>query len=130
MGEFRVSRRLEAAVAAGRDRFVSDEDLHLKAERCLQLAIQSILDLGAHLIADRGLNRPGTYEEVVPELGRAGILPADLVERLSGIAGLRNILVHDYLTVDRGRLFDDLTSGLGDFEDFARAIEAIVSSSD
>ena len=115
-------------MAAGRERFVSDEDLHLKAERCLQLAIQAILDLGAHVIADRGLDRPGTYEEVVPELGRAGILPADLVERLSGIAGLRNILVHDYLAVDHERMFDDLKGGLGDFEDFARAIEAFVSS--
>ena len=122
------ARRLQAALAEGRERFLSDENIHLKAERCLQLAIQALLDVGTHIIADQGLNRPGGYEDVVPELGAAGILPAGLVERLSGIAGLRNILVHDYLTVDHGRMFDDLTTGLGDFEEFARATEAFVSS--
>jgi uncharacterized protein YutE (UPF0331/DUF86 family) len=124
------ARRLEVALAAGRERFSSDENLYLMAERCLQLAIQAMLDIGTHIIADQGLNRPAGYEEVVPELGRAGILPAELVERLSGIAGLRNILVHDYLTVDHERMFDDLTSGLGDFEEFARAIEALASSAE
>lgn len=122
------ARRLARAHAEGRERFVSDEDLYLKAERCLQLAIQAMLDIGTHIIADQGLNRPAGYEDVVPELGRAGILPAELVRRLSGTAGLRNILVHDYLAVDHGRMFDDLAGGLGDFEEFARAIEAMVSS--
>ena len=121
------ARRLKATVEVGRERFVADEDIHLKAERCLQLAIQAILDIGTHIIADRGLDRPAGYEDIVPQLGRAGILPADLVERLSGMAGLRNILVHDYLVVDHGRMFDDLTAGLSDFEDFARAVEAVVS---
>ena len=115
-------------MAEGRERFLADENVQLIAERCLQLAIQAILDMGTHLIADQGLNRPAGYEDIVPELGRAGILSSALVERLSGIAGLRNILVHDYLAVDHGRLFDDLVSGLGDLEEFARAIEAFVSS--
>ena len=122
------ARRLQAVLADGRERFASDENLHLKAERCLQLAIQAILDIGTHIIADQGLNRPAGYEDIVPELGRAEVLPSDLVGRLSGVAGLRNILVHDYLAVDHGRMFDDLETGLGDFEAFARAIETFVSS--
>ena len=76
---------------------------------------------------NRGLDRPAGYQDVVPQLGRAGVLPADLVERLSGMAGPRNILVDDYLVADHGRMFDDLTAGLSDFEDFARAVEAVVS---
>ncbi len=122
------ARRLRAAIETGRERFTTDEDVFLKAERCLQLAIQAVLDIGTHLIADRGLSRPTRYEDVVPELGRAGIVPAALVERLAGAAGLRNILVHDYLTVDHGRLFDELTSGLADFDDFARTIAAFLDS--
>ncbi len=87
-----------------------------------------MLDIGTHIIADQGLATPASYEQVVPELGRAGIVPAELVERMAGIAGLRNILVHDYLDVDHGRLYDDLTSGLVDFEDFATSVTAFMSS--
>lgn len=97
------ARRLRVALDSGRQRFVADEDVYLKAERSLQLAIQAILDIGTHIIADEGLNRPAGYEDIVPELGRAAILPPVLVERLAGLAGLRNILVHDYLEVDHGR---------------------------
>ena len=122
------ARRLERTVAAGREQFLAEENEQLTAERCLQLAIQAILDMGTHIIADQGLNRPAGYEDVVPELGRAGILSPSLVERLSGIAGLRSILVHDYLAVDHGRLFDDLATGLADLDEFARAVEAFVAS--
>lgn len=122
------ARRLKTALGRGREQLVDDEDVYLKAERCLQIAIQAILDIGTHLVADRGLKRPAGYEEVVPELGRAGVLRAALVDRLAGLAGLRDILVHDYLAVNHGRMFDDLTAGLGDFEAFAAAIETFMSS--
>lgn len=122
------ARRLATAVKAGRDRFVAEENLYLKAERCLQLCLQAILDIGTHIIAAESLGRPAGYEDVVPALGGAGIIAPDLVERLAGIAGLRNILVHDYLTVDHGTLFDDLSGGLPDFEAFAKAIEVYMAS--
>lgn len=124
LGTLRTNtRRLEGIVEAGRDRFVRDEDLFLKAERCLQLCLQAILDIGTHILAAETLDRPAGYEDVIPALGRAEMLAPGLVERLAGAAGLRNILVHDYLRIDLGLLFDHLTSGLGDFADFAAAVE-------
>lgn len=32
---------------------------------------------------------------------RAGLLPADLAERLAGSAGMRNVIVHQYAELDR-----------------------------
>jgi len=40
------ARRLARAHAEGRERFVSDEDLCLRAERCLALAIRAMLSSG------------------------------------------------------------------------------------
>jgi uncharacterized protein YutE (UPF0331/DUF86 family) len=122
------ARRLASIAAAGRERFLADEDLHLKAERCLQLCLQAILDIGTHIIAAETLERPAGYEDVVPALGHASILPPELVARLAGIAGLRNILVHDYLAVDHGLLFDNLIAGLPDFEAFASAVDVFLGS--
>ena len=119
-------RRLQSIIEQGRDTFVSDEDVHLKAERCLQLALQSMLDIGTHLIASDGLARPSKYEDVVPELGRAGVLSAPIVQRLEGAAGVRNILVHDYVRVDHERLFETIREGIPDLESFAREISVLL----
>lgn len=68
------SRRLHALIGAGRERFAKEEDVFLKAERCLHLCLQAILDIGTHIVAAETLERPTGYEDVVPALGRAGIL--------------------------------------------------------
>ena len=55
-----------------------------------------------------GAAAPETYVEALTALGSTGIVPADLAARLSGAVRLRNILVHAYLDLDHGRLFDEL----------------------
>jgi len=119
-------RRLQEIIGHGREAFVLNEDLHLKAERCLQLALQAMLDIGTHVIASEGLERPSGYEGVVPELGKAGYLSGQLVERLQGAAGMRNILVHDYVRLDYERLLDTVSEGIPDPESFAKEIGALL----
>jgi uncharacterized protein YutE (UPF0331/DUF86 family) len=60
---------------------------------------------------------------VLPALTRAGVIDAALLGRLEGLAGLRNILVHDYLTVESSRLWQLLDERHEDL----RAIHAAFS---
>lgn len=120
--------RLRAIVEHGSEAFVSDEDLHLKAERCLQLALQAMLDIGTHVVATERLSRPERYEDVVPELAKAGFLPEELAERLEGSAGLRNILVHDYVSLDLARLYETIRQGIPDLEAFAEEISNLLDA--
>lgn len=55
--------------------FKEDPLIHGSAERYLQLAIEALLDIGNHIIADRGLRKPDTYQEIFLILGEAKILP-------------------------------------------------------
>ncbi len=121
-------RRLQEVGAGGLEAFLADTDLQLRAERSLQLALQAMLDIGTHLIASEGLERPATYEEVVPVLGAAGILGPELVETLRGAAGLRNLLVHDYLRLDHTRLFEAIRQRIQDLRAFGAAIAALLEN--
>jgi uncharacterized protein YutE (UPF0331/DUF86 family) len=87
---------------------------NLSLERALHIAAEAIFDIGHHLLAGRGLDVPAAYREVLPALARAGIVAPAIVERLDGLAGLRNILVHDYVGVDTARLWKLLDERLGD----------------
>jgi len=105
-----------------KQRFVSDPFIYGNVERYLQLAIQSILDIGNHIISEKKLGNPGEYREIIELLGEHNIISSDLMEKLLPLAGLRNILVHDYIDVDRERLYNSLNKELSDFEEFAKLI--------
>ena len=51
------------------------------------------------------------------------MLPAAFGVRFRGIAGFRNVLVHDYVEVDLDVVARVLDENLGDFEEFARLVE-------
>ncbi len=87
----------------------------------LQLAIECVQDISAHLIAHEGLGRPGNHTQAVDALVEGGVIGADLARRVRGMPGFRNVLVHEYLVVDLNRVVDFL-GRLDDFEAFARAI--------
>jgi uncharacterized protein YutE (UPF0331/DUF86 family)/predicted nucleotidyltransferase len=75
-------------------------------ERLVQLIAQALLDLGLMVIAALGLRRPRAYSEVGYILWEQGILNRQDAETLRSLAGLRNVLVHAYARVDRGRVLE------------------------
>ena len=42
------------------------------------------------------------------------------------LAGFRNVLVHEYLEIDRHRVYRALEDDLGDFEKFVRAVSKLL----
>ena len=99
--------------------FIKDPFVIGNVERYLQLAIRVILDICNHIVADDRLGLVEEYRDAVRLLGQGGYLDPDLTKRLIPMAGLRNILVHDYLEIDRGKLHTLLQDCLEDFEQFA-----------
>ncbi len=90
---------LEQIHAGGHDAYMAEFRSRLAADHALQLAIQVCIDVGAHLIGELGLEAPSDYRGVFESLQKAGLEPR-LADRLADAAGMRNILVHDYLEVD------------------------------
>ena len=108
---------LKELVALPADTFVGDPNVYLKAERCLEVIIQAMLDIGGHIISARQLGQPSRYDEIFAILGQHGVIDEELAERLRGLAGLRNILVHAYLELDRARVQKLVADDLGHFEE-------------
>ncbi|WP_232218925.1 DUF86 domain-containing protein [Chloroflexus sp. Y-396-1] len=90
-------------------------------------AIQIVIDLSCHLVNEKNLGVPSTYAECVDLLRRARILDDHLSNVISGMVGLRNILVHGYISVDPGRIYD-LLDRLDDFRLFAKQIHSYIST--
>lgn len=111
---------------AEEQQFVKDPLIYGNAERYLQLAIQAILDISNHIVADRNLDLPANNKELFDLLAKQKVLSASLSKRLVLMAGFRNVLVHEYLEIDRHRVYRALKEDLGDFEKFIKAVSRLL----
>ena len=98
------------------DDFVSDPEHYGSAERFLHLAIEAILDMGNHVIADSDLGIVNWYSDIPSILANKGYIDSDLGKKWLQMIGFWNTLVHDYLEIDRTIVYEILQTRLEDIE--------------
>jgi uncharacterized protein YutE (UPF0331/DUF86 family) len=103
--------------------FLKDPFLTGSAERYLQVALQAVLDISNHIVADFGFEAPSEYRQVPEILAKRKLIPKPLALRLSRMMGMRNILVHEYLKLDLRLVYHVIQKDLDDFARFIKAIE-------
>jgi len=96
-------------------------------ERLLQETIEAAVDANLHLLRSRDVPAPPDYYESFVSLGRYGIIPVPLAERLAPSAGLRNRLVHEYDAIDDALVLRAVGEARRDFAAFVAAVERYVS---
>jgi len=89
-------------------RYNEDPLIYSAAERNLHLAIECLLDIGNHIIADKGYERPETYSDVFRILYKNNFISQQMFDNIDGMSAFRNILVHDYLRLDRKRIYQTI----------------------
>lgn len=88
----------------------------------LQRAVQSTIDLAAHIISDEGLGLPSELRENFSILEKAKIISSDLSARMQKMVGFRNVAVHDYTKINVDVLKSVLEKDLKDVEEFYSAV--------
>ncbi|MGQ0719453.1 MAG: type VII toxin-antitoxin system HepT family RNase toxin [Pseudonocardiales bacterium] len=104
------------------DEYRSDPRNFGSAERFLQLAIETTLSIGHHIISASGFDQPASYADVFRVLGKEAVLDAGFAASLEPMARMRNRLVHHYEDVEPARVHELLQTHLDDFDQFAQAI--------
>ena len=92
------------------------------AERGLQLGAEIVFDLGNHILSAHFGVSARDYEDIIVQLAATGVIDATLQQRLTGLGGFRNILVHGYLRIDPARVAEHLARAPSDFSALARAV--------
>ncbi len=92
-------------------------------EHGLQIAIQQLIDIGNYILASTVDSRIENYIDVFDKLGVNKIIPEDFAEGIRGMAGFRNLLVHEYADVDLVRVYGVLQTQLDDFRQFAEYVK-------
>lgn len=103
------------------EEFLYDPEHYGSTERFLQLSLETIADIGNHIIANLDLGEVTWHRDIPALLRQNGYISQQLEEQWIRMIGFRNILVHDYLDIDRRAVFDVLQNNLEDFEAIKKA---------
>lgn len=118
----RAVERIREKTPADPEVLERDYDLQDIIAVNLQRAIQLSVDVGAHLIADRGLSSPTSMSDTFAVLEQEDVIDHALADRLRRAVGFRNLSVHEYEKIDWKRVHRTVTEHLSDFSDFAAVI--------
>lgn len=104
-----------------------DLSLHNDVLFSLLTICQLVIDIAGELSSRRG-QRFADYTESVRNLATWPEFPAGLVRELSRLPGFRNVLIHEYVTLDFERVIEALDR-LGPVEEFAEIVRRVESES-
>jgi uncharacterized protein YutE (UPF0331/DUF86 family) len=97
-------------------------------ERTLQILIEVCLDIANHLISDKEMRLPTGYADTFKVLAENKVINKKLFEALEKMAKFRNVVVHQYETIDPAIVISILQRNLSDFEKYKKAIIQYLSS--
>jgi len=110
------------------DEFTADPRNYGSGERFLQLAIETTLNMGNHLISAYNFEAPEDYADIFLILGKHNVLPADFARELTNMARFRNRLVHVYWEVDTAMVYSLIQNRLSDFERFRDYVLSFIAN--
>jgi uncharacterized protein YutE (UPF0331/DUF86 family) len=126
----RISRNLDdlaTVQALEYERYIDDRFRHKGTERLLQETVEAAVDVNLHLLKAAGLPPSQDYFRSFLEVGRHGVIPQSLAERLAPSTGLRNRLVHEYDAIDDRRVLSAVAVAVRDFGEYVGAVDRWLS---
>ena len=115
-------RRIKEKRIVPLDQFLEDLDCQESILFNMQRAIQSCIDMAAHIISDDNLGVAGSTNEMFYMLQENGYLDSGLTEKMVASVGFRNLIVHEYGNVDLRKVYQIAQKDIEDLEIFLRVI--------
>ena len=113
--------RLEEIKKSPVEEFLNNWRLQDITSRNLQVAVECCLDIGTYLLSQLKLKIPDTYIGIIEGLKGANIINDDIMLNLKELIKVRNIIVHEYLSLDYKRVYIHLQK-TDVFKKYAKAI--------
>lgn len=97
-------------------------------ERVLERLIGRAIDVNQHIIAEQGgtLENVTMYRDTFMRLVDLGIYSREFAEHIAKSAGLRNILVHEYNTINPEILHKSIGEAIKGFNEYTKYILSFV----
>lgn len=94
----------------------------------LQRMAEQAIDIANYVASSRGLGIPKSSRESFDLLLQAGIIDRAMADKMKGMVGFRNVLVHDYVQFDLKIMIEVIEQRLDDVINFTNQVLQFVST--
>lgn len=85
------------------------------------------MDINAHLASALGLPGPQDYRDSFQVVADGNVLDQELAHRLKPSVGLRNLLIHEYATIDLDLVAQAVGTALEDYRAYVEAVAGFLT---
>ena len=100
------------------EEFLEDDIIQDVVEYNLFIAINMMIDIATHIVVDNNMGNPETLGEAFSILNREKYLNDEETKVYRNMVGLRNILSHEYINIDKKIIYSILKNNLIDIKKF------------
>lgn len=96
---------IENIVSKNTDKqILSERPLYYSIQHMIFLSIELILDIGNHILSEKFSEKPSRYSDIIVSLGKHKIIDEDFAATQKEMAKFRNLLAHEYASLDENKV--------------------------
>lgn len=113
---------LKSILPESYNEFMNQNLIKRSSERLFEIISQVILDICTHIVSNLPVETPGTYSQCISILASQNILPIQEESKFTSLIKMRNLVTHQYGTINYELLFEGLKTLITDFEQYSKHI--------
>lgn len=123
-------RIIEELLSEKKEEVINDERLKSALYFNLIISIETILDIGNHLLAE-SFNKPaGSYKDIILGLGEKGIISKEFSLSNQDMGDFRNKIIHDYDSIDDTKAYQYAVKAPEIFKSFMKSFVGFTDKED
>ncbi len=111
-------KKIERFNSISLEDFLEDDIIQDVIEYNLFIAINMMIDIATHIVVDNNIGNPKTLGEAFDILNKEKYLNEDETKTYKNMVGLRNILSHEYVNIDKNIIYSIMKNDLIDIKEF------------
>lgn len=119
--------RLKPIAGKSLEEYRADFYIKSSAERLIQLIVECATDINNHVVVETGNRPPEDYTVSFVKAAEAGLISRNLAEQIKGSAGMRNILVHEYMDIDDEKVYTAIPLTLRAYKEYVKEVEGFAA---
>lgn len=122
----RATTTLQSIAPLDADRLRNDAIAAAAVERLTCRVVELAVDINTHISASILGRAPENYRESFDLASAVGALTSEVVQRIKPSVGMRNAIVHEYITIDYGIVAAAVPMALETYTEYRRQVATFV----